>query len=443
MTNTGKIKYFLGFFLALGLLWSFLLPPFQGPDEAFHFSQIKLWEFSLLNGFQDSSEATTLCLEDLHLLSGHYRSNDVRANPLSSFAAPVELRHHSPDYFYDPSCKIFAKTPLYYILSVPLVLIPGFNVDAQFYVVRLFSLFCVVFSLFCIFKIASLLFKHSPQATLLPVLIALTPTFFIVNVSISYDSLINLLFIFCFWVSFSFILREGPFSSLRRFLAIAILVSLAGCFIKITGVFLPIFFALAFLFSKRVKFLYSFLFLLTFSSLALGKLLSILSLPSLTYLKLFSDPSYLYTFFIERWVLLFKGFWGGSGAGWIDVYIPPLFVYFFAIFTFIGLGMSVWKILKYKHDALILVYCFLTILFFELGSLIYNALYVSDLLQFGALQGRYYLVLLLPLFILILEGWRFLIPFRLNRFFYVSAILIFMFIHFFYLGSVFVPRFYF
>ena len=326
-----------------GLVWLSFVPPFQGADESVHLGRVKLWLYSLESGFQNFEAAQASCQEDMGALLEEHRTNALRFNPLSSYAAPQDRGHFSNSSGYDHGCERLSWLSFYYWTTLPFAALNQWSGIVQFYGIRLWSLVIVLMGIKMAHETGKLLFKEESDRLLIPAFLALQPLFMITGMSVSYDGLTNMFFLIATAACVSYLLEKGPCKETRRFLKVGVVVSLLGMLTKWTGVLLPFYFGLALLLSGRFsrKTLIAFMAGTGVFAAVITMGLESYRFPIEQFFEWWQQQGVgfaVYTLFIERWIVVFESFWGGWGFGWLDVYTPPVFLIFFSILTCGGVG---------------------------------------------------------------------------------------------------------
>lgn len=441
MKKTPVFKWLFLFFFLLGFLWMTIIPPFQGADESAHFGQSKLWGMAIMNGFSITETLEKDCSSALTPLLAKHRAATLRFNPLSSYAAPLESTPRQLYYPYDHGCHSLNPMGLYYASGALVLALTSWDADVSFYALRFWSLLLFMGSLWVAFKMSEWLFADPKERVFFLLLMGLQPLYFITNVSVNYDGMLNLWFVVAFWIAFSFLLGKGPFRKFSRFLIAAIAVSLLAIFTKITGAILPIFFLLAALMGQKRSWV-------GLGALGVVGLFGVWALMTVAHYSFPLDGvkaffggdvlSNLYRLFVERPLVLLESFWGGWGFGWLDTYAPPIFVILFGLLTFGGLlgALFLWR-------SKVVRYCLLTLLLFEGVAILYNLPTASQGIDFSYIQGRYYYPLMIPFLLVLIQGFKKWIPEKYFYRFMGIVIGFFVLYHFFYLGMIIIPRFYF
>jgi hypothetical protein len=431
------------FLAALGLVWLSVLAPFQGPDEVVHFGRIEVMENAWMNAFSDYEGAQAECRTETTNLINKHRVRSVRHNPLSSYAAPVDSgRRGGTDLHEDGCAGDYTFNQIgYYLTALPFVLATPSKGLFSFYMMRLVSWGAMMALLYIAFQIGTLLFGKNKYALMLPLLIGLNPVFMAVGISVNYDSLTNLWFALAFWVSFSFLIKKGPFKEKKKFLKWGLGITIAAVLTKTVGVMVPVFLMITALLSKQFKWQHS--LGLVAGVGALGAWFThnnwqhVLDI-SATLQSL--SPN----LFLDRWKVVFESFWGGWGFGWLDVYGPPLFLLGCAVFLIGGLAGALKKSKKAPNKKVV-VYSLLCLIVFELAALIYSLPFLKpNFAEAGFSQGRYYFPVMIPLYFLLVEGWRsWATKKKYSKLIPLVIVSFFLIYHAIYLEAIVIPRFYF
>ena len=435
MLKSIKLKWGICFFFSLALLWAFILPPFQGTDESAHFGQVRLW----------STASQIQCRNEIYAMAQVYRTAALRFNPLSTYAGPETGGRRDDPHFYDHGCEHFMISPLYYLVTSLVLTIMPDNLELQFYALRILGAILFSMAFYVIARISTLLFGDTKDQILFTLLIGFQPIFIISTLTISYDGLLNFIFLLSFWTATSFLSQKGVFAKYNRFMLFAILLSILGLTTKLSGIFLPFFFFFALIISKKLRWSWALFFLGGLIPLFLWFLFKVAhyTIPIAGMKTFFMETPWtnLQVLFIERWGHLFSGFWGEYGTQ--DGSLPFVFLLIFALFFIFSLGGIMKSYFKKTPNLSLESYSLICILFYEVVVTLTNIQTDhQSILDFGFVQGRYYFLLIAPLFYLFISGIKqWLTPHQKN-YFYVGLIVFYLFYHFFFLGAIVIPRFY-
>lgn len=424
-----------------------VLPPFQGPDESFHFAQAQQWEARFKTPFSDEPYSSELCLNALKNLLEEHRVAALRFNPLATYAGPLDDQRHFYEYLYDNhGCETLTRMALYHIpAGLLLMLIPDGSI-VEFYALRLFSVGLLCLGFWGAYRLGKTLFPASIESKTFLLLWALAPFPLLINTLVNYDGLTNTLFLLGFgWAAHLF---HSPKALSRAEAGVGLGLVTLAFFAKSTGIFLLFFSLIALVFSKKISGKKFGLFLLMAAPLGLMALWLVFDfpLPSFDGIE-WGDRSFLEIFsslFLARWALLIHSAWGGHGIAQMPFELIALAMILF----FIGIGGAVIQVVRERHvrtaEAALLRYALLLPLFFEAVAAFYNLPYLLRSVElFGYVHGRYYFVLLGPLLYLFMRGWKSLLRREWHPFFLKTCIGLLLALHLYFLMGEVIPRYYF
>jgi len=203
-----------------GLLYTALIPPWQGPDEPKHFEYLRLlYEKRHLVSLADTDPLLQEAI--VNSMSDHdfWRLGfwDPSAQP-SRQGPFYEIWWDSPTLLHRP--------PLYYLALLPAeAAVAGQPIEVQLYVARLVSLLMGVLTVLLAYRTAQAIFPGRPRlATAVGGFVALQPVFAFISGTMNSDNLVNLLCAFLFYL-LAVTFWQGL--SWGRILGIALAVGLA------------------------------------------------------------------------------------------------------------------------------------------------------------------------------------------------------------------------
>jgi hypothetical protein len=452
MTKGLKWKWLIGLGILLASVWITVVPPFQASDESVHFGETMRWGLFLFDGLRGETLNQT-CSEFLYPTLEAERVSGLRFNPLSSYAAPLTEGRRSHDYIYDHGCQQFPLLSLAYILFAPFIyLFP--SPLAAFYGLRLLSLVFFALTLHLTYRLAQQVFKEENDRLLWLAILILSPLYVLMSVAMSYESLLYLWFAALYWVVGRHVLNAKSSWPLKKQLGVLALLSLLGMFTKIAGVYIPVFALGALILSKRLS---------TKAYWGAGSLVAVLIGATLMLTNFLPDwwsiffelqhvnlIDFLYQITLLRWAIVFESFWGGAGFGWLDTHAHPVWIALLFVFSAGGLWGSAkrwWMDRKqWRTENAWLSFCWLTLIGFEALALVYNFPLALDgqIEAMGYVQGRFYYPIMIPLSYLLIVGWKtWITPQKAWAYGRVLIGLGLFAFHFYYLGAVVIPRFYF
>jgi len=174
--------------LILGIVYIYIIPPWQSPDEPTHFEYAKV----LAQGAPPWAPQPSHDLQKTIIVSldrhdyWRYVGED-RPSPL-----PTTFRE-TPFLFFAPT-QIGKNPPLYYLLaSLVLRLSPPHSVEGELYRLRIISLIFSVLTVGTVWACAAEIFgRSSPICPAAAAITALLPQFIVIGTSVSPDPCINL-----------------------------------------------------------------------------------------------------------------------------------------------------------------------------------------------------------------------------------------------------------
>lgn len=416
--------------LVKGLIWVYLIPPLQNPDEPSHFGYVQyLGEESRVPVQKHELSFS----EELSLFAGAVRFNEIQFKP--------EQKYYVNHQYYDTLEQVKGNTEMrvsqgsnsatgyppgyYFLASFAYKLVYDGTIFERFYATRIFSvllsLIAVALAYFVGKKIES---KSILLACALAIMTGMQPMFSMVSSAVNNDilmitvSIALILWLLCLIDSVT----------KKKLLAGGILVGL-GLLIKpqmffVSGTVLLI--ALI-VFIKRYKLAF---ILKSAAYVVLPMLIVFLPWGIFSFVHYgsvfggvagqpYGDPShglgwyFQNAFFNEEgrerffntWVRMFWGYFG-----WLDTRFSSVWIYkLIACIMITSMIGAIYGIIRkkenYKVVALCMIFTFLNFAFLYLVEI----LYFSEYHRF-MLQGRYLFTALVPINIILMYGIRYLLP---------------------------------
>ncbi|MEW5959742.1 MAG: hypothetical protein AB1801_18610 [Chloroflexota bacterium] len=384
--------------LVRGLIYASLMPPWwMGHDEDFHFGQAR----HLIDQLADKSPS---------------QSQDWLQEMVATFAAfPLSRWYWEPDQAVnltvipDRYAGLVRPSLSYYLYAWPGQLLTQQALLTQFFVFRLVSVLLTAGTILLAGLSARQVFADSPMAQILtPWLILFNPSFMVIGSSISDGNLATLLAGAIFYL----LLLETVHQRTGWRLLVALGLTILALWTKATTYFLlPVWGALLAIYAWRAGQKYR-----LWSGVAAGLLIiSVLFLlpeQFRTYLTYFSQPKMpwteglAYAFSFEHLWKLFASFWMVLGH---EVYrLAPSWYFILLLFSLLAVvGLLLYR--RSDHRNLAVSRSLLLALLFagsSLGVLFGIAILRGDQLRLA----RYIFPASIPLSILMVAGWRSLLP---------------------------------
>lgn len=184
-----------------GLIYVFLVPPWQHYDEPNHFEYV--WLVAHRAGFPDAN--------DRHpRFSWRVIRSMVENGFYDRIGGAPELGSNIPPNLKIPGYSQLKEPPLYYLyVSLPLRFLPPISIERQLYVARLMSLSLLLITIFAAWGSASNLSPPDhPLRWLLPIMMALLPGFVELMTAVNNDAAAVACFSLFIWGSLR-LLRNG------------------------------------------------------------------------------------------------------------------------------------------------------------------------------------------------------------------------------------------
>jgi len=194
----------LGLALLVGLVYLFLLPPWQQNDEPGQFEYV--WLAANLDHWPAKGEYEPSLRRQILASMQEYRFFEIRGitpNLIDLSQAP------------DIGVSQVGSPPLYYFLaSLPLRLISGGDIIFQFYAARLISLLLFLATVFFALQTSKILFGSHPLSLILPAFIALLPQLAYRMTAINDDAAAVASMTFLIWLSIRGIRKGADWKTL-------------------------------------------------------------------------------------------------------------------------------------------------------------------------------------------------------------------------------------
>lgn len=338
-----RVKLIIIFFsvvLFKSLVWLFLVPIFQIPDEPSHFSIVEfLAEHGRRPHPRREGVTTTEVIEVAKIVNFNWQINhpmwhsyDMGWLSQLNTLAP-DFRQQITENSFQTSLK---RPPLYYYLAVPFYWLGGHTFLARFFAVRLLSVILHLLTVWLAYLAAKKIFKSFWLGLTVAGLIAFQPMLSFLSVGVHYDPLAILLAtVFIYWVITS-----------RRWLSF--LAALAGILVKPDLIFLSVFWLwLRFTGKQRWLFVFISLSLLLLLAWLAGPLsaaiaaIAVGNYDRLLYITNLNEYTSMAKFFITsvvsgqllfqlihyfqvtaaiHWAQVFPWYWGTFG--WLEISLP-------------------------------------------------------------------------------------------------------------------------
>lgn len=218
------ILYFtLVYFAVFSILFVFLFPPFEGPDENLHLQYINYFSknLSLPNQYEGYKNKNFFVGQG-HQHPLYYILTGLTAHVLNSDNSVDEKK--IPDTVIIKDEKQTSYVPYYKIFDGNMF--EAASDKNTFYLLRILSVIAGLFNLFFIFKISELIFKDSNWKFFPVVFAATLPQFIYIASVVNNDNLANLFSTICIYFLFKIIyesLNKKNYLLLGLFLGLGIL----------------------------------------------------------------------------------------------------------------------------------------------------------------------------------------------------------------------------
>lgn len=442
--KTRLILLLLAIAFIRGAIYAVITPPWQAPDEPFHYEYIQ----ELAKKYNLAPTKTDLSTQS-EIIASMARWDFWRFQNQTT-PQPLPWGFDAIPFF--STIRYLERPPVYYYLNLPLYwFVSGQSLDIRVYSLRFNNVIISILLVLMVYLIANEIFPDNIFITFgAPLMVALLPMFTFLTGSINSDNLANLFFSIFLYLSIK-ILKEGL--SLWRILEIC-LIFLLSLTTKRTTIaeiplllILPVFYLFRAPFSNRQ---------VLFRRLGLlGLELGILILVGLQIWKSTPTKAYLrrilgvhitiseiglkltsFIFFPAKYDLVFESlrkafesFW--ANFGWMNIPVNPTYykVLFFVVVTsFIGLVVFLSRVLRKKEFVDRWQKQSLLFLFISISLVGLIALARSTVYEFIPLQGRYIFPAIAPMGLFFVLGIQSLVPQRHQKFaFILLAVSLFLF----------------
>ncbi len=445
-----SFKIWVVLLAVLTLIWIFVVPPLQTPDEQAHLRYIQfIAENKRLPNANDIKNNEILeTSPSLVRLAEETQADKIFHNRNYHFdfenSQPSEIEKVN-------SAHIFNHPPLYYIWgAIIYLLFSSQELLLILYAVRISNLLFIALNFIFARKLADLLFKSKILKKVLPVVICFWPAFLFGNIGVNNDVMLFTSFFAVFYYLLK-ILKEEDVEKLD-YLKLSLwssigLLSKAQFFVMLPVIVLTVGYKLYIKFNRE-KFVYFFtllIFPLAYFIRNLVVLGTLFPAPSgstgIVRDNFFEQTAscfgksifhYLKVLAYPRFVMVYKGFVGHFG--WLDTQFPKWIYILVGLLFITGFVGAVIKFLKAsKKTKLIKKYWMfgLTALLLEIFySYLFLRSYLTRCYQNFPTQGRYYFPVILPLFLLAIWGMKSVIPLKFRKFLKLLVYLI-LFLNFF------------
>lgn len=443
MTQKYSHRFIILFLLTLflnGLFWIYLVPFWHTPDEQSHFSQVAFLTEKGRNSLSSELDVTEEIYTSEQLLG---TARDKNGNNKFTFHPEYRIEYtNSLTGKYEASIAALANTSAKYIFVykeatrypvlyyIPATWLYRFfyssDIFTRVYIIRFWSLMLFMLNIWVVYKIGRMVFPMDKlMAFLLAILVGFQPMMVFANVGVTSDAFANLVFSLFLYFSLQII-----FNGINRYNFIyLIIVSWLAISSKPQFIIvLPFSFfliLLSFFKNKRSQKNYQ----MGVATLLIGIIVGIYLLYTKFYpldvihdfLLEFNFPSYVKYFFeytlphTYREVL--PWYWGVFD--WLGVTYPRLVHRIINIIIFItGIGFIFWlrklkdKKRNIKQNRMLLGIIYLLavslVYFLALSTYDWMSWYKSGY-QLG-IQGRYFFPTIIIHMIILLTGWTYIIP---------------------------------
>lgn len=454
------MKKFLILLLLVGLLkgmvWAITFPIFQAPDEQAHYSYVQYWV--------ENKEIPRAPFEEKNFgLSSHLKNTinrlesfNIRFNPTysqpfeeGSLYGPHEELIQEAQWDPRPTQDYFAYNyaPGYYALLLPSYILFRGEVLQQAMAMRWTSVLLSLVMIFLIYRAIEIVFKKPWIAFAGTLIVMFQPMFSTFSSVINNDLLLNLAYAGFFMSALKTLDTQKALSG-KQISALSGW-TLLGILSKTQGYGLLILFALLILFKiKRQKKTWKELFIAALLFIGAGVALPWILPGGFTrftyYKEYFHEHSLLEFIHYTRIYIwnVFESFWGRFG--WLDTTISTSTLWVLAIvcgISVIGLLIHFKKSRKKDRTTLYLLISILLIGGFYLFYFWDNLLTSHSFMNAQAIQGRYYFILMVPIFVLGIKGWITLFARKHQKFVLIMLAFSMMIFHFMTLGTI-IPRYY-
>lgn len=196
MKTSKFLKLLLVITLLKGLIWAYITPPFQAPDEQNHFAYVQfVAETGRKPGPEDRLNTTLELITATKIINFDWTGNHPmwsQKNFTNAQEKEGEIRNISPDdrknfVFY---ANGFKNPPLYYFLAATFYKIAQFgSIFERLYLTRALSVLFAVLAVYFSYKIAYLITGKKILSLTLAALVSFEPSFTFITSTVTNDSM--------------------------------------------------------------------------------------------------------------------------------------------------------------------------------------------------------------------------------------------------------------
>lgn len=434
MAKNKLLLLLLFLFLVKSLAWLWFIPIFQSPDEPYHYGFIQYLGENLQRPHprrgsvisQETVEISQIVNFNWEIIHPVWQGYQVDWQEKIN-----SINKDSQENFVVHEQRTIKNPPFYYWLGYPFYKIfNNSNFIFRFYSIRFLSLILGLLTVWFSYQAGLFLFKKQLQALTLACLVGFQPMFSFISGVVNNDSAAILSATMFTFFSLKAIKKRN-----NKFILLALLSVILGMLVKPMMLIFLLFFPLILgkkFFQKALLFLGILILLLAGIYFIKPEYL----LNSVRYSISLADYQEIFNFLLQF------GFWGNLGNYWQEnklTFTDNLFPWFWGVFGWLEktMPLSVYRILKIiclfsgiglifwfikngpsnrKKDKKIILFLLLLIIIYVLGIIFFDFKVFSTTGNLFGLQGRYFLPLILPLMILILQGLLSLVPKNLQKF---------------------------
>jgi len=430
LENIKRNKTIISLFFLIGInsiIWGLFIPVWQNPDEIAHFCYIQyLVEHKEFPNWIEKNK----CSKEVDLAKEILKLNEIAFHPNNKFL----FEDYEKEKKELDSIKIYKKTigesansasgrpPLYYLTgTIPYIIFRNRNLADRNHAMRFVSTFYLLLTCLVVYKTSRLL-KFSKELSLTTVaFVGFHPMMTMLSGSLNPDTLVVFLFSLFSYYALLFFVNESKFNPKHVF--IMIIIMLLTTLTKQNSLILYAVFGLFYCYYLYQVFLNKkfaikrFILELFAILLTCGIQLKIIFgeatnyfvnnsvNPNLTFKEFFINSSYISSYLLHQ---VYCCFWGCFG--WLDIALhKDIFnlIKIFSIVSFLGIILYLVNIKSKIRKTLRVI--FFNLLFIIIGIVFMVYLDYRSLKSLGGyvVQGRYYLILISPIVILLGYGWKY------------------------------------
>ncbi len=403
--SINTIHLILIYFLVFGILYLFITPPFESPDEFLHLDYINYISKhkSLPNQYEGFKDPL------IFVGQGHQHPlyYVIMAIPVHLFTTDGKINYEHPSTI-DKNWK--GGTP---DKNTYAVVFPNREKEILFYIIRLFSLFFSLIYIYFIYRISSLFFTESSSRLFAVFIAASIPQFQFISSVINNDSMSNMFATAGIFYLLKII--DSP-KELKQYIIAAIFISL-GILTKKTVMFiLPCAVILILyiilknkdvnlksnIFKNSILFIFIILVLTSFifirNYIEYGEFLAG-NMEKTTMLQFVEIKSIFSYYFIQPFTQgMLNSFIGVFG--WMNIPVPKFIGVSYSLFFITGFSASLYLLFKLINYRFLFLFLLFTVC---LGGIVYFNL------TFTQYQGRYMFPVLSAISIISVYGNNFLL----------------------------------